>query len=206
MPTQAERRAATRRRILEAAQALFVRDGYEATTTAKILDAAGVSRGAMYHHFASKEDVFAAVYEAVSSSALARAARDGRHRGGPRRALVSGCLAWLEEVSRPEVARILFDLGPSALGWARCRGIEDGYSVRLLRRSIEAVSEAESPPVVSVDLAVRLINASLGELALVMVHPDAPSTPPTAVELRAAVEALVDGVLPRIGSAVERTS
>ena len=69
MATQAERRAATRGRLLAVARELFARQGYEATATAQILSEAGVSRGAMYHHFPSKRDVFEAVFVDVSDEA-----------------------------------------------------------------------------------------------------------------------------------------
>lgn len=195
MPTQAERRAATRRKILDAAGRLFARDGYEATTTARILEEASVSRGAMYHQFAAKEDVFAAVYEAVSAEALAGAARDGRQRDDARDALVRGCLAWLREVCRPEVARILFDLGPSALGWERCRAIEDRYSLRLVRRSVEAAIAAGARPPMPVETVARVLNAALGELALTTIHAT-PGEAPSDAAIARTVEAMIGALVP----------
>ena len=64
MATQAERREATRALLLDASRKLFLERGSAATTTRDILDAAGVSRGAMYHHFASRDELLSVVYEA----------------------------------------------------------------------------------------------------------------------------------------------
>ena len=73
MARQAERSAATRARVLDAAERLFAEQGYEATSTDEILEASGISRGALYHHFATKQAVFEAVFERVSDA-------DERHK------------------------------------------------------------------------------------------------------------------------------
>ena len=75
MATQAERRTATRAALIDCAHALFVEHGYDTTTTEDVLDAAGVSRGALYHHFPTKEELFAAVFEEVSRSSIDRTLR-----------------------------------------------------------------------------------------------------------------------------------
>ena len=73
MATQAERREATRGRLIEAAHRLFVSAGYEETSTEAILAEAEVSRGALYHHFPTKQVLFEAVFENVSAAAIERA-------------------------------------------------------------------------------------------------------------------------------------
>ena len=170
MATQAERRTTTRKKLLDSARRLFVRDGYEATTTAAVLADAGVSRGALYHHFDSKEALAEALFETASRDAINDGSRAVDPDLDPTELLIGGCLGWLDQASRPEVAAILFDLGPTALGWARCREIENAHSLRVLRHSIgRAVAAGElAPP--SVDLAAITINAVLAELALALLH------------------------------------
>ena len=72
MPTQAERTQATRGRLVATARRLFAEKGFAATSTEEILAAAAVSRGALYHHFASKTDLFQATFEAVEDDLTAR--------------------------------------------------------------------------------------------------------------------------------------
>ncbi|WP_374114768.1 TetR/AcrR family transcriptional regulator, partial [Streptomyces cellostaticus] len=83
--------------------------------------AAGVSRGAVYHHFPSRDDVIAAVYESEAAAAIARAADRMPEGATGYERLIAGCLAWLDEVSRPGARLILIEDGPAVLGWRRCR-------------------------------------------------------------------------------------
>ena len=171
MATQAERREATRARLVEVAERLFAADGYEHTPTEAVLEAAGVSRGALYHHFQGKRDLFAAVFEAVSSRAVERTRRKTRGTASPREALTAGCLAWLAEARRPAVAAILLDQGPQVLGWRRARDLESHYSLGLMTRGVEAAVAAGELSVADVELTARLINAALAEIALVRARP-----------------------------------
>ena len=170
MASQAERRAATRARIVESARRLFVERGFDDTTTAMILDDAGVSRGAMYHHFSSKEEVFAAVFEAVTKESIADSVVRPEAGESPMDALIAGCLAWLDDVSRPEVATILLEQGPAVLGWKRCRDIDDSQSLRLMSASVRAAVVTGEIETSSVELTARIINAALSEMALALVH------------------------------------
>lgn len=196
MATQAERRAATRRRIVAAARQLFVERGYVRTTTSAILDTAGVSRGALYHHFASKEDVFAAVFEEVTVEAIASSVTPTGEDGSPTKALLTGCLAWLDTVSRPETATILLDQGPAVLGWSRCRDIDESHSLRLMQLSVRAAEAAGEIETTSVELTARVINAALAELAMAVAHDPGGGIEPAAA--RATITALIDALtLPR---------
>ena len=169
MATQEERRSATRSAILSAAKELFADRGYDATQVGDILDAAGISRGAMYHHFASKEDVFAAVFLQTSVDAIRKASSRIRLGTAPREALIAGCLGWLDAVDDPSIRQILLIDGPVALGWERARLLEEATSLGVVRSAIARAVEAGEMNVASVDLAARLINAMLTEAALNLV-------------------------------------
>ena len=121
VPTQAERSAATRSRVLEAARSLFVASGYDETTIADVIEAAAVSKGALYHHFESKRAIVEAVFFQASRDSIGAASRRASVVSNPFEALVQGCLYWLDEVSEASVATVMFELGPTALGWERCR-------------------------------------------------------------------------------------
>ncbi len=166
MATQEERRTATRGAILAAARGLFATNGYDATSVGDILLAAGVSRGAMYHHFPSKEDVFAAVFMQTSADAIRRAAARIPASASARDALLAGCLGWLDAVDDPSIRQILLVDGPVALGWERARVLEEATSLGVMRSAIARAVKAGELDVASVDLAARLINAVLTEAAL----------------------------------------
>jgi AcrR family transcriptional regulator len=191
MATQAERRAATRSRLLDAAETLFVDRGYEGTSTQQILAAAGVSRGGLYHHFANKRELFEAVFSRVSDAALARAAR-GVEGSSPLEGLIAGCLAWLREARRPEVAAILLDQGPAVLGWKRARDLEAQTSLGLMMRGLTRAVAAGELSVPSLPLAARLLNAALAEAALSALHEGADAT---ATE--ATIRQWIGGLAPR---------
>lgn len=170
MATQAERRAATRGRIVSAARERFASHGFEATSTSEILADAGVSRGALYHHFETKREVFEAVFLEVSEGAIERAARSVGRGESPLEDLVSASFAWLKEVRKPEVGKILLDQGPQVLGWKRARDLEARTSLHLVKQSLERAADAGEIAVPSIDLAAKLVNALLAEAALARMY------------------------------------
>lgn len=166
MVTQAERRAATRARILDAAQQKFADDGYDETSTDAILEAAGISRGALYHHFETKQAVFEAVFQRVSEAAIERAASGSARSDSPLESLIETCLRWLREVRQPHVAAILVDQGPQVLGWKRARDLESRTSLGLMIGGIQRAKRAGELQIESAELTARLLNAVLAEAAL----------------------------------------
>lgn len=170
MPSQAQRRAATRAKLIEAARESFARDGYENTHTGDILAQSGFSRGALYHHFSSKQALFEAVFVSVSNESIERAIRHGARGDSELENLITACLAWVHAVRRPEAAAILLDQGPRVLGWTRARDLEARSSLTLMKRSLERAVEAGEVAVPSVELAARLINALLAEAALARLY------------------------------------
>ncbi|QPP05229.1 TetR/AcrR family transcriptional regulator [Streptomyces bathyalis] len=194
MATQKERRRATRRRLLDTARELFAIEGIEDTSTEAVLEAAGTSRGAMYHHFASRDDLVAAVYEEVAAEAVDRA-RDRLDRdAAPLERLVAGSLAWLDEASRPEVARILVEDGPAALGWERCRQIEERYSLGAITTELRTAAQAGAMELDSADVTARLLSAALAEAVLVMTHAQDRDRAANRRAVEAVVRSLLSGL------------
>ncbi|SHN11983.1 TetR/AcrR family transcriptional regulator [Actinacidiphila paucisporea] len=123
-PTQRERSDATVEDLLDAARTLFATVGYAATSLDAVCERAGVTKGALYHHFAGKKQLFSAVYTReqerlsarITTAYLAVAA-------DPWEAVFEGCRAYLEAALDPEAQRItLFD-APGALGWEAMRDL-----------------------------------------------------------------------------------
>ena len=188
--TQAERREATRGRLLDVAARLFAEQGFEATSTQQILDEAGTSRGALYHHFETKQAIFEAVFERVSSRAIARAMKATKS-GSALESLTRSCLNWLREVRKPEVASILIEQGPLVLGLKRARDLEARTSLGLVMRSLEAAVAAGEIELESVELSARFLNAALGEAALASIHGGRGRSPR---RVERAVRQLIDGL------------
>ncbi|WP_421787760.1 TetR/AcrR family transcriptional regulator [Hyphobacterium sp.] len=191
MTTQAERRAATRAKIIAAARTHFADAGFENTHTGAILAAAGVSRGAMYHHFESKRELFEAVFIVVSEETIARSLNNRVEAGSPLEELVEACLAWLRFAREPEVTAILLDEGPQVLGWKRARDLEEQSSLGFMKRGLERAVAAGELRADSIDLMARLVNALVAEIALSAIHAD---PAPTIAEQEAILRRFLAGL------------
>ena len=193
MANQAERRAATRAKLIDAARDHFVRAGFEAAHTTQILADAGVSRGAMYHHFPSKKALFEAVFVAVSDAAIATARQSAPDGAAPLAALMATCLGWLRAADAPDVRAILLDQGPQVLGWSRARALEEKASLSLMVKGLERAQAAGEICVASLTLTARVVNAAMAELALARSHGD-PAI--SVADQDAALRQLLDGLKP----------
>lgn len=140
--TNPERSAATKAQLIAAARALFVEKGYADTATPDIAAAAGVTRGALYHHFADKQALFAAVCEILHEEAERHILQAAEAATGAYDGLLAGCLAFLDFMVRPDVRRILILDAPSVLGWAAWNEIDRRHGFGLLVEGVAAAVEA----------------------------------------------------------------
>lgn len=170
MARQAERREATRGALIKAARSCFVDHGFEATSTEAVLVRAGVSKGALYHHFDSKLELLAAVFDAVTREVVAKAQQAAIGASSPREALSLALKAWLRAALAPEPRRIILETGPAVLGLARARLIEEEVTQVVLRRGINRILEDENAHCADIDVAARLLSALVAELALVALQ------------------------------------
>ena len=120
---------ATRAQLIAIATRMFAERGYEDTSIEAVLREAGVSRGSLYHHFASKEALFEAVAEEVETSTGAQTAAAASGATSPVDALRAGFLAWIRLAGDPVVQRILLIDGPAVLGWDRWRSMEERHAL-----------------------------------------------------------------------------
>src|SRR5690606_8160720 len=121
--------------------ALFAERGYAGTATEEIVADAGITRGALYYHFADKADLFRAVFEELAAEVVARIDAAAAAARGGGASLRAGCHAWLDACLDPAVQRIVLLDGPSVLGWEEWRRIDARYGSRSLRRLIEAAMD-----------------------------------------------------------------
>jgi len=166
MATQEQRKQATRKSLIETATKLLKSKGIRGTTTRSILETAEVSRGAMYHHFDSLEDLMAVVYENESKGAITRALKKKLPNESPIEDLQGTCLAWLDEIVDTDVATVLLIEGPAAIGWERCKIIEAEQSLAQLNSWLKASKNKGEICIESTELVARIINAILTESAL----------------------------------------
>ncbi len=168
-PTQQERTEATTSSLVKAARELFAKDGYAATSLDAVVAKAGVTKGALYHHFSGKRDLFAAVFaaEQVRLSGVMVAAYQ-RHKD-PWEAFEAGAAAFIEACQEPGAQRIFLLDAPSALGWQTIRHLESG-SLRMMeigiRRAIEAGSIADRP----IEPLAHLLFGAICESAMVVAR------------------------------------
>ncbi|MEZ0579441.1 TetR/AcrR family transcriptional regulator [Nocardioides sp. MH1] len=136
--TQADRTAATRSALVAAGRRLFAEHGFAGVGTEAIVAEAAVSRGALYHHFADKTELFAAVIEAVEAGVtddIAAGALAGDDLGFAA-VMTRAMDAWLDACEAPDVQRILLTDGPSVLGWARWRALLQPYALSLIEATL----------------------------------------------------------------------
>jgi AcrR family transcriptional regulator len=141
MVTQAERRAATIAAILEAARGLFARKGFDATSIDDVVAKAKTTKGGLYHHFTSKEELFTAVLEAVQKELAERVARASAPERDPLAAMLKGTRAFFEECLDAEIRRIVLLDGPRALGWDVWRDIDSKYFGALVSGALQAAMD-----------------------------------------------------------------
>ena len=184
---------ATRGQLIEVATRLFTEHGYEGTSIEAVLAAAGVSRGALYHHFAGKEALFEAVVAAVTDRVTAGLAEAIRDCLDPVDAVRTAALAWIGLAGDPVIQRIVLVDAPSVLGWDRWRAMDDGRTLGTLRAMLQAVSDSGRLPPELVAPFAHMILAALDEITLVTAR--APDSKAAVAEARTAVEALLDRLL-----------
>jgi AcrR family transcriptional regulator len=191
--TQAERSAATREALLTAARELFADKGYAATGRELVADRAGVTRGALYHHFANKQALFAAVVEALELETCTRIAYAAMaEQGSALDALRKGCQAFLDSALEPAVRQIVLIDAPAVLGWEAWREMDIRYGYALLREGIDHVLKDENDipaPASQVDTIAHLLLGALNEAALLVATADSPRR--ARIQVGATVDALL---------------
>jgi AcrR family transcriptional regulator len=161
---------ATRGQLIEVATTLFADLGYEGTSIEAVLAAAGVSRGALYHHFAGKEALFEAVLSAISDRVTAEVSEAIRDCTDPVDAMHTGALAWIDLAGDPVIQRVMLVDAPSVLGWERWRAMDEGRTVGAMQAMLQAVSDSGRLPQELVEPFSHMILAALDEAAMVVAR------------------------------------
>jgi AcrR family transcriptional regulator len=169
---KAEQSEATRAALLGAARELFAERGYAGVGTEEIVRAAGVTRGALYHHFAGKRDLFRAVYEDVERELVEVIAAGAAGAENPLDVLRAGARAWLDACEDPAVQRITLLDAPSVLGWEEWREIGVKYGFGLIQGTLQAAIDAGQLPPQPVKPLAHLILGAIDEAGLLVARAD----------------------------------
>ena len=191
---QTARSEATRAKLIEVGIELFSERGYADVGTEEIVDRAEVTRGALYHHFGDKRDLFRAVHEELEQQIVASigAALEANPREDPLEALEVAAGAVLDVALDSKIARVTLIDAPSVLGWEEWREIDVRYGLGLteavLNAAIESGRIAEQP----VRPLAHLLVAAVGEAAIMVATAEDPQR--AREDVKPAMRSLIYGL------------
>lgn len=174
MDRRIERGQATRDRVIATARDLFGEHGYDGTSISAVLSESEAARGALYHHFATKEELFDAVLEREVARLAEAATAAALKTADPVASLRAGCSAWLRLALDPSVQRIVLLDPPAVVGWTRWRQLDERYTLGGIQASIRAMADEGRVPVEQVDLLAHMVLAAASEAALLIARADDP--------------------------------
>jgi len=187
-----DRTEATRRDLIAAARKLFTEKSYAETSTPDIVAAAGVTRGALYHHFADKQALFRAVVEQEAADVALEIERSlGPSEPSPRDALIAGSDAYFAAMRAPGRTRLLLLDGPAVLGRAVLDEIDSRHGNRTLREGLLAMMDSGAMKRLPIEPLTELLGAAFDRAALA-IEGGAP-----AEDYRKTLTALIDGLAAR---------
>ena len=192
MIRQIDRSAATIADILAAARKLFATAGFEATSIDGIAAKAGVAKGAVYHHFDSKEEIFTRVLEDVQAEiAASRVPAATRAMSDPLDMIAAETLRYLLAATEPSRKRILLIDGPAVIGWRKWREIDDRFFGAGAKAAMTHVLGAGAPPR-EIDAMTHLVMGAVMEACLVCAT--APEPKKAARELSSGLRKMLEGL------------
>jgi AcrR family transcriptional regulator len=188
---EAEARA-TRETLIEAALELFTERGYAAVGTEEIVARAKLTRGALYHHFADKRDLFRAVFQRVEGDLMERIGARMEAVDDPWELMLAGMRAFLDACEEPAVKQIALTDAPAVLGWKEWREIDNRHGLGLTRAALEGAVAAGMLRPIAVEPMAHLFVAALSEAAFVIAYADRPRK--ARAEVEQALLQLVEGL------------
>ena len=190
--TQAQRSETTTQQLVAAGRDLFARKGFAGTSIDDIVQAAEVTRGALYHHFKSKEELFEEVFHREEQALGKRVQEAAMKKKGAWDQLKAGCDEFLRACTEPAIQQISLIDAPAVLGSRRVEEIQRAHSLRMLTHSIEKAMEQgvlrKRPPL---PLA-QLINGALCQAAMVTAR--AQDDPATVKQMRRELQHMLDAL------------
>jgi len=192
--TQAERTESTRGALTEAARQLFAERGYAGVGTEEIVRAAGLTRGALYHHFDDKRSLFEAVYERIEAELAERIAAGAlqANASSPLEAMRAGAEMFLDACTEPAVQQIVLLDGPAVLGWDRWREIAAEHGLGLIEATLQAALDAGAIAPQAVRPLAHVLMGALDEAAMLVARAEDPEA--MRIEVGLTLNLLLDGL------------
>jgi AcrR family transcriptional regulator len=189
MDKRSDRGKTTREHIVSVATRLFTENGYEGTSIELVLQACGISRGALYHHYANKEALFNEVLVSVEKQVAMKVGEAAQGTSNPLDALRAGTGAWLALARDPTVRQIVLIDAPSVVGWQAWREIDNQHALGLLKMALQMAASAGRMRPDRVEVYAHMLLAVLIEMSLMIARSDDAIT---AIEIgKEAVEQLL---------------
>jgi AcrR family transcriptional regulator len=183
---------ATREALIEAALELFTERGYAAVGTEEIVARAKVTRGALYHHFEDKRDLFRAVFQRVEGGLMERIGARMKAASDPWELMLNGMRSFLDACEEPAVKQVALTDAPSVLGWQEWREIDNRHGLGLTRTALDGAVAAGVLRPIAVEPMAHLFVAALSEAAFVIAYADRPRK--ARAEVEEALLHLVEGL------------
>ena len=191
--TKAEQGEATRATILRAARELFTERGYGGVGTEEIVRRAKLTRGALYHHFTDKKDLFRAVHEQIEGEVMeAIGAQMAAAEADPLELLIVGTRAYLDVCTDPAITRVTLVDAPSVLGWEEWREIDMRHGLGIVIAGLQGGMDAGVLRRQPVRPLAHLMLGAMGEAGMVIANAVDPEAARAEVEL--ALIGLLDGL------------
>jgi len=187
--TKAAQTQATKERLERVARELFGQHGFAGLGMEEVVAKAGVTRGALYHHYESKEGLFEAVVDGVMQDVHARLAAASAKQADPLDALEHGIGVYLKICADPKVQRILLVDAPAVLGWPRWRELDAKYGFGLVKQALARAAKAGLLRQHDVDVLAHVLLGALTEAAMAVARSPHPA------QMRKEVERALASVL-----------
>jgi AcrR family transcriptional regulator len=194
-PLRAEHAEVTRKEVLASARTLFAARGYDAVLLDEIAAAARVTKGAIYHHFENKRDLFRTVYEELAGELEARVRRRMARGTNPLERADLAIDAFLDCADDDAIRSIMFRDGMTALA-GECRVIDEQHYLGLLREILDELAAAGVITDVDTGVTARLLLGGLIEGTRILGDPERPRTARAA--LRTSLRKIVAGLAVRL--------
>lgn len=200
MATEKSRREeyseATRQGLVDSALRLFSERGYTRTSLDDVVSATRVTKGALYHHFTSKQSLFEAAYDRVEEQMQQRVISAASAAGNPWDAALAGLDAFLDFCCEPLYARMVMQEAPVALGYARWRECEEKYAYGLMQDFLKALVDTGTIVPVPLRSATQVTFAMLGGAALALAETPEGHRPQVRDEMADLLRRFLEGLRP----------